>query len=330
MKNETRGRVVVVAEHRQGRLVPITYELIACAREIRDLTDCEILVGVLGEQITELAGEIAARSGERVVAIQGPALALYNAEMHKYALEEFIHEISPAYVCVAHTAQGLDFAPGLAVRLHADCITGVERVAVEQNRLRFFRSACDGKYQLEVESRTETTVFTVLAQAYAPTICEGRHGSMATREFTAVPSRTRTIGFARKHESSPALVSAKVIIAGGRGVGPPEAMVEIQRLAATFPGAAIAGSRPVCDMGWLPYAYQVGVTGATVAPDLYIACGISGSRQHTVGMAASKFIVAISLDPRAPFFQFADIGIVDNLHRFVPALAANIENRRSK
>lgn len=328
MTTQARRPVVVVAEHWQGRLIPITYELIACGRNIGEMADCELIVVVLGEQIEALANEIAAVSGERVVAIQGPGLALYNAEMYKEALAPFVKELTAAYVCAAHTAQGLDFAPGLAIRLHAACITGVERVSMEQNRLRFSRPACDGKLQLEVEPKTETAVFTVPTGVYAPALVgQGERRAVETRGFTAMPVRTRTMGLTRTRESSAVLTSAKVVVAAGRGIGAPDALGEIERLAAVIPHSAVAGSRPICDLGWLPYAHQVGLTGATVAPDLYIACGISGSRQHTVGMTGSKFIVAINLDPQAAIFQLADIGIVEDIHRFIPALTAAITKR---
>jgi electron transfer flavoprotein alpha subunit len=328
MTSQGRRPVVVVAEHWQGRLIPITYELIACARKIREMAGCEIIVAVLGEQFDELANDIAAQCGERVVAVQGPGLALYNAEMYKDALEQIANEVTAAYVCAAHTAQGLDFAPGLAIRLNAACITGVERISIEQNRLRFSRPACDGKLQLEVEPKTETTVFTVPTGVYAPAfVGQGERRAVETRAFAATPVRTRTLGLTRTRETSAALASAKVIVAAGRGIGASDALGEIQRLAAVIPHSAVAGSRPICDLGWLPYANQVGLTGATVAPDLYIACGISGSRQHTVGMTGSKFIVAINLDPQAAIFQLADIGIVEDVHRFIPALTATITKR---
>jgi electron transfer flavoprotein alpha subunit len=321
-------RVVVVAEQRQGRLAPITYELVACARVIRERTDGEIIVAILGEKIADLADQIAEKSGERVIAIDDSSLALYHAESYKTALEQVAREFTPAYVCVAHTVQGLDLAPGLAIRLGAACVTGVEGINKGQNCLQFSKPTYDGKYQLEVEPKTETTVFTVPAGVYAPAPPSDQRGAVEARGFAEVPLRARSVGFKRRCEPSAELASAKIIIAAGRGIGARDALGEIQRLAAVFPGAVVAGSRPICDLGWLPYANQVGIMGAAVAPDLYFACGISGSRTHTAAIAASKFIVAISLDPHAAIFQVADIGIVEDVHRFTHALTATIEKRR--
>jgi electron transfer flavoprotein alpha subunit len=327
--NDADSRVIVVAEHRQGQVSPITYELVACARSMREMAGCEVIVTVLGDKIFDLAGEIAARCGERVVAIEGLGLAVYNAETFKAALEHFVQEFSTAYVCAAHTAQGLDFAPGLAVRLGAACITGVERIKAEQDGFLFSKPTFAGKYELATKSKTKTVVFTVSPGAYAPAlIAKGERVALETRSFTSMPSRTRTVGLKQAHETSAVLRSARVIVAAGRGIGSAEGLESIQRLAAVFPGAEIAGSRPLCDQGVLPYTNQIGLTGATIAPDLYFACGISGSRQHTVGITGSKIIVAINLDPDAAIFHYADIGIVENLHRFIPAFLRKYDEMR--
>jgi electron transfer flavoprotein alpha subunit len=315
--------ILILVEHHRGRVAPVTRELVACARAMQKAGPKEAAVAILGDGIENLAQEIAAAEGLSVYAVQGPGLADYSAEAYRQALMPLLEEIRPTYVCMAHTSQGLDLAPGLAARLQAACITGVERVTVEEGELLFSRPLFNGKLQAEIFPETETTVLTVAAGAFSPPEAgPGVGGRVERRPFPGAAAATRVLGQKLARQQDRALGQAEVIVAAGRGIGGQQNLALIERLAALFPRSAVAGSRPVCDQGWLPYANQVGMTGATVAPRLYLACGISGSRQHTVGMAGSQFIVAISTDPDAAIFDLADIGIVEDLTRFVPVLLA--------
>jgi electron transfer flavoprotein alpha subunit len=330
MNDVRRGCILVVAEHRQGRLLPISYEVVACARKIEKARPLELVIAVLGEHIETLADQISNLCRARVIAIQGPGLALYHAETFQDALEQLVHELQPAYICVGHTSQGADFAPGLAVRLKAACIAGVERVGGGGNGPWFSRIAYDGKVLLDIRPKTPMCLLTVMPGAFTLFDAgEQNRGSVETRDFSAPPARSKALGIKTLRPSNAALSVAKVIVAAGLGIGRPDNVALVERLAALFPQSAVAGSRPVCDHGWIAYANQVGMTGVTVAPDLYFACGISGSRQHTVGMAASKFIVAISVDPNAAIFQLADIGIVDDLNVFIPIFIEQYRDQES-
>jgi electron transfer flavoprotein alpha subunit len=330
MTGSASGGILVVIEHRQGRILPISYELIACAHQFAQGAPTEIIAAILGDGIDALAQKLAGHGCQRIIAVQSPALALYSAEAYQWALAELIAEYRPSVVCVGHTSQGLDFAPGLAIRVPAACITGVERIEKKLDRLCVSRTVCGGKMRAQVQTSSETTVLTIAPNAFTPlTLYPISDCLIEHRAFATPLSRTRTLGIKGVRSTNNPLASAKTVVAAGLGICRPDAIGLIERLAALFPGAVLAGSRPVCDHEWLPYSAQVGASGSTVAPDLYFACGISGCRQHTVGMAASKFIVAICIDPEAAIFNLADIGIVDDLNVFIPIFIEEYHTARA-
>ncbi|MDY7002005.1 MAG: electron transfer flavoprotein subunit alpha/FixB family protein [Thermodesulfobacteriota bacterium] len=318
--------IVIIAEHLEGRPLPAAYELAAFARELERLVFSPIKIIVLGENAEGPAKKIAQVTGLDVIAVRNPSLATYNAELYKAILGEILPELNPAFVCAAQTTQGMDLGPGLAARLGAACITGVEKVSQKEGRLFFSRPMYGGKILAEICPSTLVTFLTVQPGVFkAGSLSEYAPGRVEVRDFEAAPERTRSLGVKRSTEESADIASAQVIVAAGRGVGKKENLELLARLAALFPRSAIAGSRPVCDMGWLEYKRQVGLTGAAIAPRLYLACGISGARQHIVGMRNSDFIVAVSTDPNAAIFDLADVCVVEDLTGFIPALIKEIE-----
>lgn len=313
--------ILVIAEHFDGELRPVTHELLTCARDIQRLQSADIIVAVLGDAISDIAREIANSTGLNIVAIQVPIPGYYSGDEYKSIIEELVDEFQAAYVCIAATTQGSDFAPGLAVRLRASCVTGVERVLLSEGTVCFARSLYNGKIVAEVSPRAATTVITVQPGSFKPfTVENPEPGAIDWRTAEYMPTRSRSLGVRSERGSDSALSEASVIVSAGRGIGSQDNLDLVKRLASMFPRAAVAGSRPVCDAGWLEYKQQVGLTGASVSPDLYIACGISGAQQHLSGMRSSKFIVAINTDPEAAIFNLADICIVEDLEGFLPAL----------
>lgn len=323
MSAELARSVVVVAELRQGQLAPVTWELLACGRQIAQAAGLSLRAMVLGEAVREEAARLAA-VGAAVCALQGPDLAQYSGQAWREVLAAALPSLQPAMVLAAHTTQGLDFAPGLALRLGAACLSGVERVTQEAGRLLFSRPTWHGKAQAQYASTAPLTVLTVQPGAFAAQAAAAERAAWSLEVRTAAPAAgpVRSLGLRRAAEQSAELAQAQVVVAAGRGVGKPENLALIRSLAACFSSAAVAGSRPVCDAGWLDYSRQVGITGATVAPRLYLACGISGARQHTAGMQGAGFIVAISLDPQAAIFNLADVCLVEDLTLFIPAFLA--------
>jgi electron transfer flavoprotein alpha subunit len=313
--------LVIVAEHFQGELAPVTYELVAFAEAMQALMPMDYRAVILGDAVEGLARELSEETGTEVIAVQSPQLALYNAEAYKEALTQVISEIRPAYVAVGHTTQGWDYAPGLAVSLAAVCITGVEGVRMEGEIPVFTRSVMNGKFVTEIKPNSPLTILTVQTGAFRASPRKNPPVGSVNRVNASFKMETsRTLGFKQTQEESASLTEADVIVAAGRGIGKEANLDLVEQLAGLFPKSAVAGSRPVCDSGWLEYKQQVGLTGATVSPRLYIACGISGASQHIAGMKGAEFIVAINTDPHAAIFNVADVCVVEDLKTFIPVL----------
>lgn len=330
MRNmQTSGSIVVIAEHFQGEIRPITYELVHFAEKLGQFRSVPIKILVLGEKVEALAKSLAETTGKDVLGIRSPQLAQYNGQVYKSVLHDILGEHPPAYVCISHSSRGSDFAPGLAMRLKAACITGVSALSVQEDRVCFSRDVYGGKINADMVSYTETTVLTVQPGSYGPAPDKDQPGGKVYLKSMAVaPQVSATRSTTPFQTSDLDLSAARVIVSAGRGIGEEENLQLIRNLASAIPQSVVCGSRPVIDLGWLTYDRQVGVTGATVTPDLYLACGISGAAQHVSGMKGSGFIVAINTDPMAAIFNLSDICIVEDLKTFIPLLLEAMSTKR--
>ena len=191
----------------------------------------------------------------------------------------------------------------------------------------FSRSICGGQFNALVRPDTDQAVIMVQPGLMPPQNFSGPSGEIRRETLAVAAGKIRMIGVEKTRESSSKLGQASVIVAAGRGIGAPENLESIRRFAALFPNSAVAGSRPLIDMGWLEYRYQVGITGATVAPPVYIACGISGSTQHIAGMNGSGYVVSINSDPCAAIFNVSDLCIVDDILGFIDAFERQLDAR---
>jgi len=314
------NNVVVVAEHVDGQIRPVTYELVAFAKKLQRTTrSISIQVILLADEVKGLAQNMADNTGLDVIAVRIPEMANYNGELYTHALAELHADLHPSFVCIAHTSQGSDYAPALAMKLGAACITGVGEIIEHRSDICFARPLYSGKIIARLKPTTETSILTIQPGIFkADGNTDNRSGHVTMKSLLAKNRRSRSLGIKQAGADTTGISEAKVIVAAGRGVGEKENLEIIHQLAALFEKSAVAGSRIVCDMGWLEYQRQVGITGTTVLPHLYIACGISGSVQHVMGMQSSEFIVAINKDPSAAIFQTADICIVEDLNAFIP------------
>ena len=315
---------LVVAEQRGGTLNRATWEAIAAAQQAAG----GIAIAVLGSSLDSVAGELAAAACERVIAVSDPALAEYTADGYVNALAALISQEQPALVFLPHTYQTRDFAPALAARLQRALVTDVTAVRKEGERLVYVRPVFQGKLSAEVAAQGPPPhLVTVQIGAY--------RGDSAGRGAAPAPIQQASIAVdaaAIRQKPEPPFKEAKQavdlsqaerIVAVGRGIKGQEHLDLAKRLAEAL-GAELAASRPICDAGWLPMDRQIGSSGQTVAPKLYVALGISGAIQHLVGMKGSRTIVAINKDPDAPIFEVADYGIVGDLFEVVPALLAEL------
>jgi electron transfer flavoprotein alpha subunit len=303
---------------------PGTFEAVSAARLLSAVPEEGTVVAMCGSSPETAAREVAARTGLPVFALRGPSLDPTAVQ----ALASFLRALDPALVILVHDSRGGDLAPALAVRLGAACITAVEEFDLRDGRRTFLRPVCRGRMRMEVVPETACAVLTVLPGAVRSGFPEHGDGGerngkgISVRILDADPGRGRTAlrGEVCGEEGGVDLTEADVIVSAGRGIGKEENLDLIRRLAGLFRNAAVGASRPVCDQGWLGYRHQVGLTGRTVAPDLYVACGISGTSQHLAGMKGSRCIVAVNRDPAAPFFRAAHYGIVEDLTVFLPLL----------
>jgi electron transfer flavoprotein alpha subunit len=272
---------------------------------------------LLGSAREDRAEETAARTGCPILALTGDHLGLYNTEAFCAAVLEALGDTGPAWICLAHTSTGIDLAPRLAFHLGAACITAVEGVSGTA----LTRAVCAGRYCADFTPGTACTVVTVVPGAFPPIpAATGTPGTVERRTVSPGPCRSRTLGITENAYRDTSLKDATVIVSAGRGMGARENISMIRELAGVFPRAAVGASRPVCDLGWLGYSHQVGSTGQTVSPKVYIACGISGAIQHLAGMKGSQLIIAINADPDAAIFRFSHYGIVEDLTTFLPIL----------
>ena len=318
--------IIVIAEHMEGQVRPVTYELVECALKLQANATMPIKVIILGDDICDLAREIADNSRQDVSAVRVQGLVEYHGETYRNVLEKMLIGENARYICVAHSSQGLDYGPALAVALHADCITGIEDIYHHDGHPIFVRPIHGGKVMAHVGPKTETAILSIQPGIFKPSDPGSRKaGSVNLQTMTSPAQRTRALGIKQSEADTSGISEADVLISAGMGIVDEENLEFIYALAALFPKSAVAGTRIVCDLGWLEYKCQVGVTGATVSPELYIACGISGAVQHVSGMRGSGFIVAINTDPAAAIFHTSDVCIVEDLKTFIPALIEEYE-----
>jgi electron transfer flavoprotein alpha subunit len=324
--------ILVVAEQRGGKLNRATWEAIAAAQELGRVgasgpapaLDPAITIVVLGSKMGAVASEVAAARVQKVAVIDHQALDAYTPDGYTLALEQVVVRLSPSHVLLPHTYQTRDFAPALAARLDRALVTDVTGIKTQGSEIAFVRPMFQGKLTADVAAQgpaPHVVTFQIgalradqAARGNAPAPIEAYAvdiDASAIREKPEAPFQ--------EAKQSVDLSQAERIVAVGRGIKAQEHLPVAQKLAAAL-GAELAASRPICDAGWLPMERQVGSSGQTVAPKLYLALGISGAIQHLVGMKGSSTIAAINKDPDAPIFEVADYGIVGDLFEIVPAL----------
>ncbi|MBL0714207.1 MAG: electron transfer flavoprotein subunit alpha/FixB family protein, partial [Desulfosarcina sp.] len=282
--------------------------------------------------IRKRAAAVGATFGFPVTAIRVAEVPFRREEVFPKLLSAAFKAMEVDIVCVPHTSSGMDYAAGLAVRLCAGCIMGVEQIKLAEGGLVFSRSVYGGKWIAEMVPETFPVVLTIMPGAFVAENDVRAHFQAPEIDWLTLDLpdlRTSTLRIQAAEARASAIADADTIVAAGRGIGNREKLDLLKQLGACFHKAAIAGSRIVCDLGWLDYRQQVGVTGTTVAPALYLACGISGAVQHVNGMRGAGFVAAINTDPCAAIFNTADVGVVEDLETFLPLLIEAIAGTES-
>jgi electron transfer flavoprotein alpha subunit len=323
----------VVVEEREGRIGRISWEAVAAGQALAAQVGLPVYAAVVAAQTESLAAEVAAKALAKVVRIEHPLLARYTADGFSLALQQFFEAEKPDYVVFPHTYQVRDYAPALAARLGQVLIGDVTAIGVDlafPDRPVFTRQLMQGRLNGAYRHSGGGPCFlSVQAGAFRAENAEFGAAEVTVFSPTIDPAQIRTKPGERFRGSAQTvdLGSAQMIVAVGRGIKGAENLPLIEGLAAAL-GAELAASRPICDNGWLPMERQVGSSGQTVSPKLYLAVGISGAIQHLVGMKGSQCVVAINRDPDAPIFEAADYGIVGDLFEVVPALTEAVKAAR--
>jgi electron transfer flavoprotein alpha subunit len=317
--------ILVFVEHRQGVINKVSFEAVAAAQQLGASAGQEVTAVVLGADAS-MANEVTGFNVARVVSAENAKLADYTPDAYADAFEQVVRAREPQYVIFPHTYLVRDFAPKLAARFGKGLVSDCIRMKAEGGRVTFTRRLFQGKMDADVVASGEGAVFaTFQSGAYRGEQAE-RGGAAAVESMPVEVGEVRMQPEAPFQEVKAAVDLSKtdVIIAIGRGIKSQENIALAQKLAEML-GGDIAASRPICDAGWLPIDRQIGSSGQTVAPKLYIALGISGAIQHLVGMKNAGTIVAVNKDAEAPIFDIADYGIVGDLFEVVPALTEEIQ-----
>jgi electron transfer flavoprotein alpha subunit len=324
--------ILVIAEQREGKLNRVSFETLTGAQAIANDAGWTLEAAVVGNGVSGIASELAEKRVAKVYDVESAALEPYTPDAYVAALKQFIEQKQPKLVLMPHTYQVRDFAPKLATALNRTLISDATGYKYEGGRLLFTRQMFQGKFSADVSFAGDPPYFATFQNG-------AFRGDKAETSASPVPVETVNIDVRADVRNKPEapfkeakqavdLTQAEIIVAVGRGIKE-QKNIELARQLAEVMGAEIAASRPICDSGWLPMDRQVGSSGQTVAPKLYLALGISGAIQHVVGMKGARTIVAINKDSEAPIFEIADIAVVGNLFEIVPPLIEEVKKARS-
>jgi electron transfer flavoprotein alpha subunit len=320
--------VLVVMEQRGGAWNRMSFEALAAGAELAGKAGAELSAAIIGDSVQALAWESAVKP-KAIYAVEHDLLKEYTADGFVAALEQLVKKLEPAYVVFPHTYQVRDFAPALATRFRQVLISDVVAIRYDAGTT-FVRQLLQGKLNADYRHAGNGTCFvSVQAGSFRAEASEAAPVSMETfaPELEAAKIRNRPGERFRESAQTVDLSLAPLIVSVGRGIGKQENIPLVEELATAL-GAELAASRPICDNGWLPMERQVGSSGQTVSPKLYLAVGISGAIQHLVGMKGSKTVIAINKDENAPIFEVADYGVVGDLFEIVPALTKAVQAAR--
>ena len=311
--------VLVVLEQRAGVWSRMSFEALAAGQQLAAKLGVDCSAAMMGEGVAALAAELGGKKLAKVFAVEHALLKEYTADGYVVVLEQVVKQADPAYVVLPHTYQVRDFAPALATRFGSVLVSDV--IAMHDGPV-FVRQLLQGKLNADYKQVSAGPCFvSVQAGTFRADAVEAGTAAVETIAPKLEAGQIRNKPGERFRESTQTvdLSAAPVIVSVGRGIGEQENIGIVQELATAL-GAELAASRPICDNGWLPMERQVGSSGQTVSPKLYLAVGISGAIQHLVGMKGSKAVIAINKDENAPIFEEADYGVVGDLFEVVPAL----------
>jgi len=327
-------KILVITELRQGKWNNASFETLAAAQQIAKDTSSAVSALVIGKGVTAFAEELAGKNVAEVLRVEHDLLEAYTPDGYCVALKQVIENAKPDLVLFPHTYQVRDFAPKLSAMLGKGMIGDCIGYRNESGKLVFVRQMFQGKTAADVTFTGAAPWFASFQSGAFRADLLAAHPSgkapvnSVTVSLSAEQIRTKPLDLFKEAKSAVDLTQAPLIVAIGRGIKAPENIPQAEALAKAL-GGEIAASRPICDEGWLPMERQIGSSGQTVAPKLYLALGISGAIQHVVGMKGARTIVAINKDSNAPIFEIADYGVVGDIFEIMPALTEALEKAKT-
>ncbi len=325
--------ILVVAEQREGKLNRVSWETLAAGQAIASETGWTLEAAIVGADVSAIANEIAGKKLAKVYDIESPALKPYTPDAFSAGLKQFLESKKPRLVLMPHTYQVRDFIPKLATAMGRTVVSDCIGFRKDGDRLLFSRQMFQGKFAADVSFNCDAPWFVTFQNGAfrGDKVEAGASAAPVEKVNVEVPAssiRNKPQEVFKEAKQAVDLTQAEIIVSVGRGIKE-QKNIELAKQLADALGGEIAASRPICDSGWLPMDRQIGSSGQTVAPKLYLALGISGAIQHIVGMKGARSVVAINKDHEAPIFEIADVAVVGNLFDIVPVLTEEVKKAKS-
>jgi electron transfer flavoprotein alpha subunit len=324
--------ILVLVEHSDGKLDSTGSQLLAIGSRLSIEMKAELVAAAIGHKMENVVNALQGYEIDRILVVDNPALSFAGAEVQAHVFAEMTRQIEPRLVLMGYGLLGMELAPAVASKLGVNALTNCLNVEVRDRAVTVTRPVFDGTMHAEIALEESGT--TVVALQKGPPIATTPSAKQAVVQsipidVKSIPTRSRVLEIIEESRDDVDLGKAELIVAVGRGIGDKEKIRFTAELAEAL-GGVLACSRPVVDVGWMPRERQVGASGKSVAPKVYVACGISGAIQHLAGMRDSKRIIAVNKDPNAPIFQVAHVGVVGDLFEIIPALTQAVQAARTR
>jgi electron transfer flavoprotein alpha subunit len=314
--------ILVLTEHWAGKVDTITYQMLTKGRQLADALGAELVTLVIGHELDSISATLQNKGVDTILVVDDPALAQAGADVQAHVITEVVRQTEPRLLLIGYSLIGMELAPAIATKLGVPVMTNCVNVEVLDGGLVVTRPLFDGMMHAKIALGGRGPAVAAIQKGTGPPL-QPSEKNASVRSFPvdvkSIPSRIKVLEVAEEPVTEVDITKADIIVSVGRGIGDKEKLPIIQELADAL-GAVVACSRPLVDVGWLPRERQVGASGKSVAPKIYIACGISGASQHLAGMSEAMRIIAINKDSDAPIFQVAHYGVVANLFDIVPAI----------
>jgi electron transfer flavoprotein alpha subunit len=316
------GEIVVLVEHADGKVDSVTLQLLAAGRLLADQLKVDLVALACGHELSSVAAALQNHGMDKILVVENPALATAAGEVQARVIAQAAAPMQPRFVLVGYTLIGMELTPAIAVHLGMNALTNCVGVKLDNGAVIVTRPVFDSTQHAHIAlDQSDSAVIALQKGSFEPIAPSARQAAVESVavDVAAIPARSKVLAITDEPVGDVDITKADIVVSVGRGIGTEEKISVIAELADAL-GGVLACSRPVVDVGWLPRERQVGASGRTVTPKVYVACGISGAIQHLMGMRDAHRIIAINKDPNAPIFAVAHIGVVGDLFEIVPAL----------